>query len=115
MKLTLLSLLLAGAGAGWFGLRTDGTPAPSPCSGAACTMEVECIDPDTCLVTCYDENGAVVCQEEVTCDEPCTATSEAGCGAETAEAPACAPSEGCGPAAGCAPSTSCAPLVAQTP
>ena len=102
MKLLLLPLLLVGASAGWYGLggTSAGTSAgtPAECKAEGCRMTVECTDHDTCLVTCYDESGAIVCQEEIACDQPCEKACEKPCEAPC-EAPAktscdkpCAPS-----------------------
>jgi hypothetical protein len=72
MKLLALPLLLLGAGAGWFSLQDRSTQATEPpCASEECRVTVQCTGPDTCLVTCTDENDQVVCQREVTCDEPC--------------------------------------------
>ena len=88
MKLLKVSLLVAGAGASWFGLRSDGAAASLPeCSAGACSVEIECIDPDTCLVTCHDENGAVLCQEELPCDAPCSAACSSSCEPDSSAAP----------------------------
>jgi hypothetical protein len=89
MKLLHVSLLIAGAGASWFGLHSKGASASMPkCSAGACSVEVECIDPQTCQVTCYDEHGAVLCKEELPCDEPCSAACSTSCEPESSEAPA---------------------------
>ena len=85
MKLLLIPVLLAGAGAGWFGLRADASnesgPAdcPPPCTSEDCRVTVECTERDTCLVTCYDANDEVVCQREIACDEPCDKACEKPC------------------------------------
>lgn len=81
MKLLLIPMLLAGAGAGWFGLKpaAPGADCPPPCDTEACRVTVECTERDTCLVTCYDENDEVVCQREVACDEPCAKACEKPC------------------------------------
>jgi hypothetical protein len=89
MKLRLLSVLLAGAGASWFGLHSDRAAASLPeCPAGACSVEIECIDPDTCLVTCHDENGAVLCQEELPCDGPCPAACSTSDASDSSAAPA---------------------------
>lgn len=95
MKPLLIPLLLAGAGAGWFGLR----PAPAteggapPCAARDCRVTVECTVRDTCIVTCYDANDELVCQREVACDEPCdrvcASPSEVGAQAGTTTAAGC--------------------------
>jgi hypothetical protein len=79
MKLLLLPLLLL-AGLGGYGLRSGAKDeVPAACSGADCRITVQCTGPNTCLVTCYDENGDVRCQKEVTCDGPCQKAGEATC------------------------------------
>ena len=96
MKLWHVSLLLVGAGASAFGLHSKGASASKPeCSAGGCSVEVECIDPETCRVTCYDENGGVVCQEEIPCDDPCPAACSTSCGSE--------------------PNAAAAPVLASTP
>jgi hypothetical protein len=94
MKLLLLPLLLVTASAGWYGLSASPADASETCTTDDCRITVECTDRDTCLVTCYDENDAIVCQEEVPCDGPCDKVCDEPC-----EAPApsacdkpCAPS-----------------------
>jgi hypothetical protein len=76
MKLLLLPLLLAGVGAGWYGV--DARAAAEDCA-ADCRMTVECIGDDTCLVTCYEPDGSIRCQEELTCDEPCERPCDTPC------------------------------------
>jgi hypothetical protein len=76
MKLLLLPLLAAAAGAGWLGL--DTTPAAEDCA-SDCRMTVECVGDDTCLVTCFEADGSIRCQEEVTCDEPCDRPCDEPC------------------------------------
>jgi hypothetical protein len=80
MKFFAIPLLLAGAGAGWIGIRSDGTYRADPaepalasgeCEARDCRVRVECTPRGTCLVTCYAEDGSVLCQEEIECDEPC--------------------------------------------
>jgi hypothetical protein len=83
MKLLLLPLLLVGASAGWYGLGGTSADTPAECPPDGCRMTVECTDRDTCIVTCYDENDVIVCQEEIACDEPCEKACETPC-----EAPA---------------------------
>ena len=98
MKLLLLPLLLVGASAGWYGLGGTSpetlSKTPAECPPDSCRMTVECTDRDTCIVTCFDENDEIVCQEEIACDQPCEKACETPC-----EAPAkascdkpCAPS-----------------------
>jgi hypothetical protein len=82
MKLLLLPLLLLGAAAGAFGL---GSTDDSQCTADDCRITVECTERGTCLVTCYEADGEVRCQQEVPCDEPCEATPAEDCG------PKCAP------------------------
>jgi hypothetical protein len=83
MKLLLLPLLLVGAGAGWFGLHglhaRSADDQKAPCASGDCRVTVQCTGPDTCLVTCYDENDQIVCQREVTCDGPCDKACETRC------------------------------------
>jgi hypothetical protein len=95
MKLLHVSLLLVGTGAGLFGLHTKGTSASLlDCPSGACSVEVECIDPDTCLVTCYDTNGAVLCQEVLPCEGPCPASAcSTSCGSGSSGAPAPVPAQ----------------------
>jgi len=72
MKLLLVPLLLLGAGVGGYGyLGSEKDEIPAACDSSDCRVTVECTDRGTCLVTCYDENGDVLCQEEIACDEPC--------------------------------------------
>jgi len=72
MKFALLSLLLAAAGMGTYGLRDTDAAAPAPARAADdCRVEVECTPQGTCLVTCYEDDGSIRCQEELECDEPC--------------------------------------------
>lgn len=73
MKFAILSLLLAAAGMGTYGLRGEDACAAAP-SDDACRVEVECTPAGTCLVTCYEADGSIRCQEELECDEPCSAT-----------------------------------------
>lgn len=71
MKLALLSLVLAAAGVGTYGLRDTEAKAPEACPASDCRLEVECTPRGTCLVTCYEDDGSIRCQEELECDEPC--------------------------------------------
>lgn len=75
MKFAILSLLLAAAGMGTYGLRGEDARAAAP-SDDACRVEVECTPAGTCLVTCYEADGSIRCQEELECDEPCSATQD---------------------------------------
>jgi len=90
MKLLLIPLMLVGAGAGWFGLKPDATPAdcPAPCATEDCRVTVECTERDTCLVTCYDANDVVVCQQEIACEEACEKACDKPCEAPAKAAPA---------------------------
>lgn len=84
MKLFLLPLFLLTAGLSWLGLK----PGPSDVAAACerdCRVTVECIAPDTCLVTCRGASGEILCQKELTCDgeqcdrpcdDPCTKPCE---------------------------------------
>jgi len=84
MKLLLLPLLLLGAGMGGYGLL--GSPKdeiPAACDTSDCRVTVERTGPDTCLVTCYDANGDIRCQKEVTCDETCQKDCEKPCEAKS--------------------------------
>ena len=88
MKLLILSLFVcAGIGAGAYGLRTDTDEVRAGCLPSECRVTVECTGEATCLVTCLDEDGEVLCQQEVECDEPCDAPCASAC-----EAPCEAPS-----------------------
>jgi hypothetical protein len=93
MKLLLIPMLLAGAGAGWFGLRTDAAAGdcPQPCDTEDCRVTVECTERDTCLVTCFDANDEVVCQREIPCDEPCDKACDSPC----EERASATPAQGC--------------------
>lgn len=74
MKLLLVPLVAALLGAGWLGLASASSPdEPSSADPVRCDgrMTVECTDRGTCLVTCYDADGAVVCQRELSCDAEC--------------------------------------------
>ncbi|HEX6885703.1 MAG TPA: hypothetical protein VF530_20185 [Planctomycetota bacterium] len=99
MKLLLIPVLLAGVGAGWFGLRAEATPEVAPadgplsCPAEDCRVTVECTERDTCLVTCTDANDEIVCQQEIPCDAPCDKVCEKPCegpGAKVAPASGCA-------------------------
>lgn len=87
MKLTLLSLVLAAAGLGTYGLRGAETEASETCPASDCRVEVECTPRGTCLVTCYEDDGSIRCQEELECDEPCEPAEDC--------ATPCAPTSGC--------------------
>ena len=81
MKLLLLPLLLVGAGAGWFGLRPSADEIPAECAAAECRVTVERTGPDTCRVTCYEADGSIRCQQEITCDEACDKPCDKPCAA----------------------------------
>ena len=78
MKLLLLPLLLLGAGVG-YGLRGSKEEIPPACAAGECHVTVECTGPKTCLVTCYDANGNVLCRQEVSCDEACEKKCDLPC------------------------------------
>jgi hypothetical protein len=85
MKLLILPLLLVGAGAGWLGLRTSAASDTTPaCADMDCRMTVECTDHGTCLVTCYDAKGGIVCQRDVPCNGPCDKACETPCEGQAA-------------------------------
>ena len=79
MKLLLLPLLLVSAAARAYGLRpgADEAPPPAACDPAGCRVTVECTGHGTCLVTCFEDDGSIRCQEEVVCDQPCDQPCEA--------------------------------------
>ncbi len=85
MKFLLLPLLLAGAGAGWYGLApraADATPeacVSKNCPLGDCRVTVECTDHGTCLITCYEASGEIRCQKEVDCDGPCDKACDKPC------------------------------------
>ena len=103
MKLLLIPVLLAGAGAGWFGLRPEATPADRPpaCESEDCRVTVECTERDTCLVTCYDDAGEIVCQREIPCDEVCNKDCDKPC-EQPCDEPCESPSATTSPASACA-------------
>jgi hypothetical protein len=77
MKLFLVSTLLVASGAGWLGLSSSDTKATE------CRATVECTPQGTCVVTCYDDAGAVICQKEIACSpEDCepAACNPSACG-----------------------------------
>ena len=78
MKIFLLSSLLAAAtGAGWLGLSTSSDAKASETCPTECRATVECKPQNTCIVTCYDEAGEVICRKEIACSpEGC---EPAGC------------------------------------
>lgn len=82
MKLIASSLLLAAAG--WLGLRPSapaaaGTGACPEICPEDCCVAAECTDRGTCLVRCYDDDGALVCERELPCDAPCEPACDAPC------------------------------------
>jgi hypothetical protein len=78
MKLLLIPLFLAGAGAGWYGLGQSGSSETRTDCGD-CRMTVECTERGTCIVTCTDANGEVRCREELDCPAPCAASGARPC------------------------------------
>jgi len=92
MKILLSTLLLLGASAGWYGLAPDGSAAPeavpSPCA-EDCTVTLECTPQGTCLLTCRDDAGAVVCEQELPCPKSCEPDT-ASCERPCPTTPACA-------------------------
>lgn len=98
MKLLLLPLLLVGAGAGWYGLGSASADDSHASPQGDCRVTVECTERGTCLITCFEPNGDVRCQEEVECDEPCAKECTQPCDAAAAKSaprtcgtgPACA-------------------------
>jgi hypothetical protein len=87
MKLALLSLLLAAAGVGTYGLRDTAASTSDTCPASDCRVEVECTPAGTCLVTCFEDDGSIRCQEELECDEPCEPAKD--CAAPCAPASTC--------------------------
>jgi hypothetical protein len=79
MKLLLIPMLLLGAGMGGYGLLGAGDEIPATCDDSGCRVEVECTDRNTCIVTCYDADGDVRCQNEIACDEPCEKECQKPC------------------------------------
>jgi hypothetical protein len=71
MKPAILSLLLAAAGVGTLGLRSNDAADSETCPASDCRVEVKCTPRGTCLVTCYEDDGSIRCQKEIECDEPC--------------------------------------------
>jgi len=73
-------MLLLGAGAGGYGLLGSAKDElPEACDSSDCRVEIECIDDDTCLVTCFDANGDIRCQQEVDCDDTCEKACDKPC------------------------------------
>ena len=71
IKTALVSLLLAGVGLGSLKALA---PSDGPrCSPADCDVKVECTPQGTCMVTCYAEDGSILCKKEIPCDGPCPA------------------------------------------
>jgi len=82
MQVLISSLLILGAGVGGLELSGGGFgDAPRACSSEGCDVEIERVDDDTCLVTCYDAKGGIVCQEEIDCSAPCDAPCALPCDA----------------------------------
>jgi hypothetical protein len=80
MKLLLLPLFLLLACVSGSGLKSGAKDElPAACDASGCRIEVECTDRGTCIVTCYDADGSVKCQDEITCDEPCDKACEKPC------------------------------------
>ena len=79
MKHMLPILLLLAACVSGSGLKSGTDELSAACDPSACRVEVECTDRGTCIVTCYDENDEVVCQEEIACDEPCEKPCDRPC------------------------------------
>jgi hypothetical protein len=80
MRLLLLPLLLlAGVGGGYS--LAGGTPdeVAGTCDLADCRVTVECTERGTCIVTCYDADGDIVCQQEIECDAPCDKPCDEPC------------------------------------
>ena len=86
MKFLLLPLLLVGAG--WYGLSARASDprsaptSPRACDPADCHVSVECTDHGTCIVTCTDDDGSVLCREELPCDAQCGPGATKSCGPE---------------------------------
>jgi hypothetical protein len=79
MKLLFLPLLLLVACATGSGLKSGVDELPVACDPSDCRVEVECTDRGTCIVTCYEADGSIRCQEEIACDEPCDRVCEKPC------------------------------------
>ena len=80
MKLFLLSTLLLATGAGWLGLSSSSDAKTPAATTTECRATVECSPQGTCIVTCYDDAGEVICRKEIACS------------AEECEPAACKPS-----------------------
>lgn len=89
MKFAILSLLLTAAGLGTYGLRDGEAEASDACPAADCRVEVECTPRGTCLVTCYEDDGSIRCQEELECDEPCAPAEDCAKPCSSGSASAC--------------------------
>lgn len=80
MKFLMIPLFLIGAGAGGYGLgSSNASDTTAACDPSDCRVTIECTPRDTCLVTCYEEDGSIRCQEEVACDEPCDRPCDVPC------------------------------------
>jgi hypothetical protein len=71
MKLFFLSTVLVATVAGWLGLTSSDEKAPTACA-TDCRATMECTPQGTCLVTCYDESGEVLCRKEIPCPTDCS-------------------------------------------
>jgi hypothetical protein len=78
MKLLLLPFLVV---AGAAGIALRGSPEGASCP-PDCRVTVECTDRGTCIVTCRDESGDVLCRKEIACDGPCSKPCQAASGCE---------------------------------
>ena len=92
MKLLIIPLLCAAIGAGAYGLRSGADDPSGCCPPSECRVTVECTGEQSCLVTCLDEDGDVLCQQEVQCDEACGTACATAC-----EKPCDEPSSGSKP------------------
>jgi len=79
MKLLLLPMLLLVACVSGSGLKSGADELPAACDGSGCRVTVECTDRGTCIVTCYEADGSIRCQQEVACDEPCEQACKEPC------------------------------------
>ena len=80
MKLLLLPLLLLGLGASGYGLLGSAKDElPAACDASDCRITVECTERNTCIVTCFDTDGDVRCQQEVACDKACEKACDKPC------------------------------------
>ena len=88
MKLLLIPLLLLlGACMSGHAVKSTATSVTAEeCDPSGCRVEVECTDRGTCIVTCFDANGDIRCQQEIECDGPCEKVCDKPC-----EAPSSCP------------------------